>query len=443
MAEVRAFRGIRYNLEKNPNIGQLIAPPYDVIDEERRSALAGTDPHNVVRLILPRQEEVSGAADKYAAAAGFYKEWRGEGALSQDSAPAFYRYRQDFKLQGSDAVHSREGLIAAVRLHEFSEGIILPHEKTLSGPKADRLALIEATKTNLSPTFSFYFDPEGNVDKALGDAPEQAWCDFTDEEGVRHRLWAIDDATRVEAITKAFGDLKLYLADGHHRYTTALHYRDRVREKNGKTDPEHPAEFMMMFVADAAQMTVLPYNRMLLPSAGVEGRKHAPEIIRALHEHFDDDTHVTRDEAGQRAFVEALLEADAPYALGVVGPGHAHLLTSKDEADIEKLFDAEIPKSVRALDVAVLHNLIFEEHFALTTDKIAEGGKLSYTPDAMKIFDWVNSDKAELGFLLRPTRLEEVRDVAEAGEVMPQKSTYFYPKLSSGLVFRSVAGDED
>lgn len=441
MAEVRAFRGIRYNPEKNPKLGDVMAPPYDVIDDERRAALAGVSDKNVVRLILPRQDEVSGAADKYAAAAAILKDWSSQEVVTQDGAPAFYRYRQDFTLAGSDEVHSREGLIAAVRLHEFSEGIILPHEKTLSGPKADRLALIEATKTNLSPTFSFYFDPEGNVASAMGEAPADAWCDFTDDDNVRHRLWAISDEAQVAAITKAFADLKLYLADGHHRYTTALHYREKIREQNGKTDPEHPAEFMMMFVADAAQMTVLPYNRMLLASAGVEGRKHAPEMIRALHEHFDDETHVTKDEAGQQAFLDALLAADAPYALGIVGPGHAHLLTSKDAAAVEALFDSSVPGPVRALDVAVLHSLILEKQFVLTTDRIAEGGKLSYTPDATKVFDWVNSDKAELGFLLRPTKLEEVRDVAEAGEVMPQKSTYFYPKLLSGLVFRSVAGE--
>ena len=440
MAEVRAFRGIRYN-SKASDIGKAVAPPYDVIDDERRAAFAASSDHNVVRLILPRQEEVPGSADKYAAAASIWNDWRGKSVLAEDNAPAYYRYRQEFTLAGSDEVHSREGLIAAVRLHNFEEGIILPHEKTLSGPKADRLALIEATKTNLSPTFSFYFDPAGNVAKAMGEAPADAWCDFTDDDGVRHRLWAISDAAQVKAIGAAFGDLKLYLADGHHRYTTAIHYRDRVRERNGKTDAEHPAEFMMMFVADAAQMTVLPYNRMILPTAALDARKNAPEMIRELHKHFSDETHVTKDAAGRAAFVKALHESKAAYALGIVGPGHAHLLESKDPAAIDALFDRAVPASVRALDVAALHNLIFEKRFGLTTDKIAEGGKLSYSPDAMKIFDWVDSGKAELGFLLRPTKLEEVRDVAEAGEVMPQKSTYFYPKLSSGLVFRSVAGE--
>lgn len=440
MATVQPFKGYRYNLKKPGDAASVVAPPYDVIDEDGRAALRAQDSHNVVRLILPEQGDVMDAKDKYEAAAKTFEKWLAEDVIVQEDAPALYRYRQEFELPGAGRT-SREGIIAQVRLHRFEEGVILPHEKTLEGPKADRLALTKATKKNLSPTFSFFFDPKKAVTGAIGD-PGQAWIDFVDGDGVRQQVWRITDPKIHQAVEKAFKDLKLYIADGHHRYTTAIHYRDLVRKCRGKTDPEHPAEFNMMFVADASEMTVLPYHRMLLASAGKNARNRIDELIGELAELFDIQEFDTSNENGNNAFVTALQGSEDAYAFGVVVPSRTFLLRDKSGEKVRATFRKDLPPSLRELDVAALHELILGDKFGISAEQIAQGGIMKYSPDATKVFRFVDSGEADVGFLVRPTKLEQVRAVAEAGEVMPQKSTYFYPKLASGLVFRSVS-DED
>ncbi|MEW6777865.1 MAG: DUF1015 domain-containing protein [Bdellovibrionota bacterium] len=439
MPDVLPFRGHLYDLSKAA-AENLVAPPYDVLSDADRAKLAGKSPLNVVHVDLPKQEEAPGAKDKYDAAAKIWMKWLAEKAIQRDSEAVYYRYRQDFTLPGdySGKTHSRGGLIAAVRLYDFKEGIILPHEKTLDGPKQDRLSLTEATRMNLSPTFSFYFDPEGKIRKAMGE-PGTPWADFTDDAGVRHRLWRITDKNAQKAIQEAFSKRKLYIADGHHRYTTAIHYREKIRKETGAKN--HPADFGMMFVAEASEMTVLAYHRMLLAAEGMPGRKKAHQMLQELSRFFLDERFSTKTPQERTAFLEKLGSCTAACALGIVGPGHAHLLQTSDPKALAAAFPSEVPAILRGLDVAVLQEIVLRQQLGVDPQKIAQGGVLGFSPNASVIFDAVDSDKAQLGFLLRPTRVEQVRDVAEAGEVMPQKSTYFYPKVYTGLVFRSLESE--
>jgi len=438
MAFVTPFRGFLYDPKKAGSLDALTAPPYDVIHEPEREKLRAKSPFNVVRVDLPEQADVPAAKDKYGAAAEIFSTWRSNGIVRQDDAPAYYRYRQEFVPPGGKERLSREGLLAAVRLHPFSEKIILPHEKTLDGPKVDRLNLTQATRMNLSPTFSFYFDPAGEVRKTLGEPTGEPFCDFTDEAGVRQRLWRVTDAKVCAALGKIFGKLPLFIADGHHRYTTMINYRDQVRARLGETDPGHPAEATLMYVADASEMTVLPYHRILLASAGLGARKKAPEILRHLSAHFSDTRLMTTTSGERAAFLEKLFASKAAYAFGIVGPGHAHILESKNPKALREAFAKDVPEANRGLDIAALHDFVFAREMGITAVKIAQGGLFKFSPDSGVVFDLVASNEADLGFLVRPTRVEQVREVALAGEVMPQKSTYFYPKLLSGLVFRSL-----
>ncbi len=438
MASVKPFCGFLYDPRKAGDVGRLTAPPYDVLYGPDLEKLRAKSAFNVVRVDLPEQSDLPGAKDKYDAAAKIFSGWRAQGIVRQDEMPAYYRYRQEFVPPGGNKRLCREGLLAAVRLHPFSEKVILPHEKTLDGPKVDRLNLTQATRMNLSPTFSFYFDPAGEVRKTLGGPTGEPFCDFTDEAGVRQRLWRVTDPSICAALEEIFQKLPLFIADGHHRYTTMINYRDQARERLGKIDPGHPAEATLMYVADASEMTVLPYHRILLASAGLGARKRAPRVLQHLSAHFSDTRLATKTQEERAAFMEKLFASKAAYAFGIVGPDHAHLLESKDPAALQEAFDQGVPEANRGLDIAALHDFVFARELGITAEKIAQGGLFKFSPDFGVVFDLVASNEADLGFLVRPTRVEQVREVALAGEVMPQKSTYFYPKLLSGLVFRSL-----
>jgi len=438
MAEIAPFRGILYDTGR-VEASRVLAPPYDVIDEPERQELLARDPHNAVRLILPDGE---GDA-KYPAAARVLESWLADGALRRDQRPALYRYHQVFtsaELGGRSV--TRRGFIAAVRLHRFDERVVLPHERTLSGPKADRLKLMDATQAHFSQIFTLYSDPAGETDRAFAAAEARpANIDGTTGDGTHHLLWRVDDAETIGRVTRALAPLKLYIADGHHRYETMLALRDRMRERaGGELDGRSPAEFGTLFLCnmDDPGLVVLPIHRLVFGLADF-----TPEgFLARLNQWFDSSTLVgaARDADAVR---EALAQSSRRRPSFVAAfPGRdPELLSLKGGISPEKAGVRGAP-AVSSLDVSVLHGLVLEQ--ALGIDRAAQEAQthIEYVKDTAKALARAAAGEGQVAFLMNPTRVEQVKAVADAGEFMPQKSTFFYPKIASGAVINPIRPDE-
>lgn len=423
MAEIRPFAGWRYDAEVAGDLATIVAPPYDVIDDAHRDRLYDRSPYNVVRLILGRE------SDRYAAAASRLEEWRREGVLLHDRDPGLYLYSQEFPLEGD--VRTRSGVIAAVRLESFDKGIIRPHEKTLSGPKADRMKLMEATRTNLSPIFGLYAGASAAVEEArVACASRPPLADLVDEFGVRHILWGLTDAAATARIGADLGPRTVYIADGHHRYETALAYRDRL-DAASPLAADHPARFVMMYLCSTSDpgLVILPTHRLVGGLAGFD----ASTFLRDLGGVF------RLREIAAAAELEAALRAAPPGSFGfaVRGADGLHLATLAD-ADRMSREAPELAPAVRSLDVSLLDVVVLRRLLGIDAHEAAQDGRLRYVKDAAEAVAAVRGGQADVACLLNATRMDEVEAVCDAGETMPEKSTYFHPKLGSGFVFHSL-----
>ncbi|MDN5294038.1 MAG: hypothetical protein PWQ91_1139 [Eubacteriales bacterium] len=427
MATVVPFRGVRYNLEKAGNLADLVTPPYDVIDAEGQKMYHEKSPYNVIRLELGyKYPDDSEENNRYTRARDTFRRWLAEGILRHDPRPAIYLYQQEFDARGERKV--RTGFIAGVKVEDYSKGVVLPHEETLPKHKADRLELMRHCLANFSPIFGLYSDPDHAVDSLLeqakgGRAPDM---EVTDENGIVNRLWVIDDPEVVARVVAMMADKKIYIADGHHRYETALAFS---KEMEAKGQPGY--DYIMMTLVNLYDrgLVVFPTHRLVynltnfnldalvanlqenfmveeLP-AGTE----LPEVLRRL------------EEAGRQT------AAFAMYA----GGGRYFLLTLKDRAVMKDLVP-DRSEAWRNLDVTILHTLILEKYLGIGSQQRAEESNLVYTRDEEFAVREVDKGNFQLAFLMNPTRVEEVTAVAEGGEKMPQKSTFFYPKVITGLV---------
>lgn len=425
MAQIKAFRGLRFNTAKAGDIGSLTCPPYDIISEEQRKAYLEANPHNVIRLELPREGE-----DPYQEAGRVLDEWKQEGILKRDEKESLYIYEEEFTVKG--VTRKVKGVICLVKLTPFSEGVVLPHEFTLSKAKTDRYNLMKSTFCNFSQIYSLYMD-DGNtrilLDSQSAGAPAQ---EFTDESGVTHRLWLVTDPAVLAVLSRQFADRKLYIADGHHRYETALKFRDDCREK-GLSKPGDGTDYVMMMLVDMAHpgLVVFPTHRLVRdlpdfdPAAALEKCKEYFEVSpRPSLASLDDELTALYD-AGKKAF-------------GFYDGGEGWtLLTLKDTSVMDQLLPDVSPAS-RTLDVTVLHTLVLERLFGIDKENMQNQKNLTYVKLEKEAVDAVRKGEAQCAFLLNPTRVTEIRDVAAAGEKMPQKSTYFYPKLITGLVMNEL-----
>ena len=435
MAEIAAFRGILYDTDRvQPS--RVLAPPYDVIDEEERQELLAMDPHNAVRLILPEGE----GDQKYQNAAGILNAWLEEKILRRDARPALYRYHQVFtSAELGGRTITRRGFIAAVRLHRFDERIILPHERTLSGPKVDRLKLMDATGAHFSQIFTLYSDPSGESDRAFAAAESTPpTLDGTTADGTRHRLWRVDDAVTVGRVVRLLAPLKLYIADGHHRYETMLALRDRLRERaGGELESRSSANFGCMFLCnmDDPGLVVLPIHRLVF---GVEGFDR--QAVHAKVQRWFDVTPLPAVEAA--AVKSALADASRvrPSVVAAFADGTAVLLQLK--AEVHAAATAPGSPVARSLDVSVLHELVLES--ALGIDRAAQAAQtnIRYYKDTADLLARIARGEGQVAFVMHPTRVEQVKAVADASEIMPQKSTFFYPKIASGAVINPVRAEE-
>ncbi len=427
---LRPFRALRYDAAR-VTLTDVVAPPYDVIDDPYRDTLYERNPYNVVRLILNRD------ADRYTSSARQLRDWIGSSVLRQDEVPALWLYRQAFTHAGRP--FERTGVIGAMRLEPFSSGRVRPHERTLSGPKEDRLRLLQACHVNLSPIFGLYADQPGLLDQAGAAAARQAPpIDLTDDFGVRHRAWPLADHARIGEITASLASETIYIADGHHRYETALGFRDRLRAQGGLAD-DAPANFIMTYLCsmDDPGLLVLPTHRIL---SGLQDFDSAA-FVSALRRDFEVRS-FPRSIEGRAQLLAALSAGRARGHFGVALRGADLLYEIRPSSD--EVIDRaapELPPVVRRLDVTILDRLILRGVLGLNADDAARAGHLRYSHEEAEAFRSVESDSAEVSFLLGPPDLDQVRAVCLSGETMPQKSTYFHPKLLTGLVFHPLSND--
>jgi len=431
MAVIAPFAGLRYDAVRVGELGRVLAPPYDVIGEAEHAALEERHPQNVVRVELPRGETDA----RYAEAARLLETWRREGILRPDPRPAFYVYEQQFRLPGVSAgrTYTRRGFFAAVRLEPFERRVILPHERTLSGPKQDRLKLMRATRTQISPIFGLYRDTDGAgraiLDSAASVPPE---VDTVTPEGA-HRLWRLTDPAALAGLTRLLDDHQILIADGHHRYETMLALGPELRSLDYAAG-RAAADFAMMFLARAEDpgLLVLPTHRMV---RGL-GDFDFAALRAAASPAFEV---VDGDEATAEAIEERLgREGTAGVVFAVRVPGRAQTawFTLKPIVDLSALG----PPALRKLDLTVLHGVLMGPLLAIDEEAMAEQTFLSYTHDTGEALARVSAGEVQAAFFMNPTKVEEILAVCEAGFVLPQKSTYFHPKLATGLVMYGLDG---
>ncbi|NLM46840.1 MAG: DUF1015 domain-containing protein [Firmicutes bacterium] len=435
MAKIVPIRGVRYSTEKSGPLERLTAPPYDVIDAAGQREYYARSPYNVIRLEYGEVREHDDAADnRYTRARGFLLSWLREGILVHEEKPAVYFYEQEFPAKGRLLV--RSGLIAGVGLEDYAAGIILPHEETLSKDKADRLELLRHCEANFSPIFGLYDDPEQNVARLAAqfkkDRPAVA---FRDEKGESHRLWVVTDEAALRQIKTFFAGQKIYLADGHHRYETALAFA-----KEMKAAGRGNFDFCLMTLVNLHDpgLLIFPTHRLIKNVAGFE-----PEsFLEALGKIFT----VEKVAAGQEALAAelALLQKyQDTYNAFLLYLGENRLLRLRvprrpEHEMMRKLYPAR-SAAWRRLDVAVLQGLVLETILGIGSEARAGGDNLAYTRSEEEALAAVDAGTFQAAFFLNPTQVEEVIAVAAAGEKMPQKSTYFFPKLVTGLVINDFS----
>ncbi|MCL2747033.1 MAG: DUF1015 domain-containing protein [Oscillospiraceae bacterium] len=423
MARISPFAALRYNETLTRDAGKLCCPPYDIIPIDRQPILEAENPCNIIRLERPLGE------DCYCRAGALLRAWREEGILDRDDAPAYYVYRMSF----ADGLVSRAvyGFFARVGLEPFEKGVILPHEETLSKDKSDRYALMSETFCNISPIYGLYEDPEGFPnDTLLSAMAADPDTSFTDGDGVTHSLWVVSEPGALSALTRALADTRIIIADGHHRYETALAFFADQKQKNADLPPDSPLGTVLMFLADMRHpdLVVWPTHRLVRGLPGFS----ADALAASLAEGFWQTTC-----PADAVAVSARL-AETPHTVGFYAGGdRVTLFTLKDSGDVRRRLPGK-SEAYCALEVTMLHTCILEPHLGIDKKKLAAQDHLIYTRDFAEACDKVRSGEFQCAFLLPPTPVPMIGRVAGHGERMPQKATYFYPKLTTGLVIHPI-----
>lgn len=420
MADVRPFPGIRYNPTRVEDLSRVITQPYDKISPKMQDGYYAQHPLSFVRLILPRE------VDPYSSSAATFNRWTADETLVRDRRPAIYVLYEEFETGGRRV--TRKGIVAAIRVEEFEKGTVLPHEFTLSKAKADRLNMLRATDKDYEQIFMLYSDPEGKVDATLTPAGPPD-LQGTDEYGVVHKMWAVTEPAKLSEVRALLADKVMLIADGHHRYETALTYRQE-KERAGTVPDDAAVRFKTAAFVNIADpgLIILPTHRLLHGLSGLKAEDVIARLAGLLHATPVPDA---------RAAAELESHRDGNAYVLYAGKGRSWLLRLVDAGAVRKFFPAERSADYRGLDVSVLHSVVIEGVLGITRENIEKHVRYErYWGEALRR---VESGENQFALLMNPTRAEQVRVLAEKGERMPQKSTDFYPKLISGMVFMDVA----
>ena len=422
MAQVFPFAALRYAVEKVGALESVITQPYDKITREMLARYQRLSPYNLAHLIKTTD---------YTGAAALLESWLAEGILRPDPAPAIYPYFQRYRPPGSDRALTRKGFIAAVQLEEYRAGVVYRHEQTLSGPKQDRLELLRATRAHFGQIFMLYSDPAGEVDRLLEAAAAEPLERLSDDYGAEHMVWRLEEPSAIAAIERAMADKKLLIADGHHRYETALAFREECRRSPAHR-PGGRCEAVMMTLVnmEAPGLTILPTHRLLARLPGLD----RAALLESVGRYFESLP--MSPEEGRRGL--ATYGAGQAIGLALAGPGGPEffLLRLRSETDLAALLP-ELSPAQRSLDVVVLHNLLLGRCLGIDEQAVREQEFLEYVRE-FEVGMKAVADGAAACFFLNPVRIEQMREIAFGGGVLPQKSTDFFPKLLSGLAIYRV-----
>jgi uncharacterized protein (DUF1015 family) len=440
MAEIAPFCALRYNTEKVDNLAAVAIPPYDVISPEEQELFHGISPYNMVHLELGKTKlEDTEADNPHTRAAEYLRGWQQEAILIRDERPALYYYELDYAV-APGVRQIRYGFMCTLRLEDFSSGYVRPHEKTFQAVKDERLSLMLACQANLSPVFALYSDPAMVVDHTLKLGREAApVISFEDREGMKHRIWPVVNPEIIRQVKALMLDKPIFIADGHHRYETALNYRSIQRQRLGDASPEAPFEYIMMYLSNLDQggLMILPTHRLLRNM----DRWEPHGFLREASAYFDVIEHETTAE-GQLRWREDLEKGQSSQEtlIGFYWRGaHSfYLLKAKSEVISSYLAGHGVNEVLRGLDVVILDQLLLRHLLRLSDTVLACEHNIHFKHDLLEATSAVRSGIYEAGFFINPTRIQQVQEVASAGLIMPHKATYFYPKVWSGLLVHSL-----
>jgi uncharacterized protein (DUF1015 family) len=436
MVRIAPFRGVFYNQKKFRDLNKVIAPPYDVISKEEQEKLYKISPYNFVRLDLSQEP------DSYSAVAALFGEWQSQGILERDDTPAIYFLSHGFKLKNSEQ-KLRHGFFALTELQDPASRVILPHEKTLDAPKEDRLKLMLACHAQLSPIFTLYDEPTQTINRLLAVAVEGVapFVEYELDTGDACKLWRITDPAIIEKVQRAMKEQTLLIADGHHRYEATLRYRDQIRSERGQWQGNEAFNFIMAYFANMNDdnVVILPTHRLVRGFT----RKPFLELEEALQSYFSVEQHPKTPE-GKISFLKALKTAAKKHR--VIGASFKRdprylILRLKNKRIMQRLAK-ELSEPLRELDVTTLHLLLLEHILGMPPEQQASGETIRYSQDEDAVLQALEKEDYQAAFILTATKKEEIQTIVAGGEKMPQKSTYFYPKLSSGLIVNKIDPEE-
>lgn len=437
MIRIAPFRGLFYNQKKVRDLSKVVAPPYDVISKEEQERLYKKSPYNFIRLDLSQEP------DSYPAVAQLLSEWLATGIFERDETPAIYFLSHRFKLKSGEQ-KIRDGFLALTELQDLSSGAIRPHEKTLDAPKEDRLKLMLACHAQLSPIFTLYSQPKQSINRMLAVEVEgvEPFMEIEQDNGEQCRLWRIANAELIEKVQQEMSDQQLLIADGHHRYEATLSYRDWMRRERDQWNGREAFNFIMAYFANINDdnVVILPTHRL------VRGYAHKPflELEEALQTYFYVEQHPKTPE-GKISFLKALKTAAKKHR--VIGASFKRdpryvILRLKNKRIMQRLAK-DLSAPLRELDVSTLHLLILEHILGMTPDEQVKGENIRYSQDEDLVLQSLEKEDYQAAFILNATKAEEIQTIVAGGEKMPQKSTYFYPKLLSGLVVNKIEPNEE
>ncbi len=440
MAKIYPFKGILYNKKKIKNLNAVMSPPYDVISPEQQDNFYNISDYNMIKLVLGK--EFAGDTqynNKYVRAAATFEGWMRHEILLQDPKPAIYIYEQKFSAAGK--TWERLGFIALMRVEDGGRSKLYPHEETLMAPKMDRVELIRATQANFDCIFTLYQDPENKLFKAMRKSMRRKpFIDVKDQDKVVHRLWRIDSRPVINKFMKEIKDKSIFIADGHHRFEAATRFKNEMKERNTRFSEDEAYNHVMMYFTpvEGKGLLVLPIHRLVVPVPHLEINSFEEELKQYFDIKLFPYSKKTEPQARKKAIKEMEKSADRhSFVMGIKDIQRYYLLTLKSEDLVDQMLEEEKPAAYKHLDVTILHTIVMKKILGLTQEE-----QISYAKDIEESIAGIHKGPYQFVFLMNPTRVPDIIEIAARGEKMPQKSTFFYPKLLSGLVMNKIVHGE-